>query len=77
MIELFISQDEWPTEQQADGMVVDWTATVGEKVEQGQVILDIVVVIYPHTDFYLSNLGTKNRFLCRWAFPFVEPGKSV
>ena len=40
-------------------------------------ILDIVVVIYPHTDFYLSNLGIKNRFLCRWAFPLVELGKSV
>ena len=44
MIELVISQDEWPTEQQADGMVVDWTATVGETVEQGQVILEIVIV---------------------------------
>ena len=44
MIELFISQDEWPTEQQADGMVVDWTATVGDTVKQGQVILEIVIV---------------------------------
>ena len=44
MIELVINQDEWPTEQQADGMVVDWTATVGETVEQGQVILEIVIV---------------------------------
>ena len=44
MIELVISQDEWPTEQQADGMVVDWSATVGETVEQGQVILEIVIV---------------------------------
>ena len=44
MIELVISRDEWPTEQQADGMVVDWTATVGETVEQGQVIVEIVIV---------------------------------
>ena len=44
MIELVINQNEWPTEQQADGMVVDWTATVGETVEQGQVILEIVIV---------------------------------
>ena len=44
MIEVVISQDEWPTEQQADGMVVDWTATVGETVEQGQVIVEIVIV---------------------------------
>ena len=44
MIELVISQNEWPTEQQADGMGVDWTATVGETVEQGQVILEIVIV---------------------------------
>jgi pyruvate/2-oxoglutarate dehydrogenase complex dihydrolipoamide acyltransferase (E2) component len=44
MIELIITQDEWPTEQQADGMVVEWTVAVGDKVKQGQVILEIVVV---------------------------------
>ena len=44
MIELIITQDEWPTEQQADGMVVEWTVAAGDKVKQGQVILEIVVV---------------------------------
>ena len=44
MIELFISQDEWPTEQQADGMVVEWTVAAGDTVKQGQVILEIVIV---------------------------------
>ena len=44
MIELIITQDEWPTEQQADGMVVEWTVATGDTVKQGQVILEIVVV---------------------------------
>jgi pyruvate/2-oxoglutarate dehydrogenase complex dihydrolipoamide acyltransferase (E2) component len=44
MIELIITQDEWPTEQQADGMVVEWTVAAGDTVKQGQVILEIVVV---------------------------------
>ena len=44
MIELVISQDEWPTEQQADGMVVQWTVAAGDTVKQGQVILEIVIV---------------------------------
>jgi len=41
MIELIITQDEWPTEQQADGMVVEWTVAAGDT---GQVILEIVIV---------------------------------
>ena len=44
MIELIITQDEWPTEQQADGMVVEWTVAAGDTVKQGQVILEIVIV---------------------------------
>ena len=44
MIELIITQDEWPTEQQADGMVVEWTVSAGDTVKQGQVILEIVIV---------------------------------
>ncbi|MBS1254925.1 MAG: Dihydrolipoyllysine-residue acetyltransferase component of pyruvate dehydrogenase complex [Deltaproteobacteria bacterium] len=44
MIELSITQDEWPTEQQADGMVVQWKASEGDTVEQGQVIVEIVIV---------------------------------
>ena len=30
MIELVISQEEWPAEQQVDGMVAEWKAAVGE-----------------------------------------------
>ena len=44
MIELTITQDQWPTEQQADGMVVEWRASEGVTVEQGQVIVEIVIV---------------------------------
>lgn len=44
MIELTITQDQWPTEQQADGMVVEWKASEGVTVEQGQVIVEIVIV---------------------------------
>ena len=44
MIELSITQDEWPTEQQADGMVVEWKASEGVTVEKGQVIVEIVIV---------------------------------
>ena len=44
MIELTITQDQWPTEQQADGMVVEWKASEGVTVEKGQVIVEIVIV---------------------------------
>ena len=44
MIELIISQDDWPTVQQADGLVVEWTVAAGDTVKQGQVILEIVIV---------------------------------
>ena len=44
MIELTITQDQWPTEQQADGMVLEWKVSEGDTVEQGQVIVEIVIV---------------------------------
>ena len=44
MIELVISQEEWPAEQQADGMVAEWKAAVGDTVKLGETILEIVVV---------------------------------
>ena len=44
MIELTITQNQWPTEQQADGMVLDWKVSEGDTVEEGQVIVEIVIV---------------------------------
>ncbi len=44
MIELTITKDQWPTEQQADGMVLEWKVSEGDTVEQGQVIVEIVIV---------------------------------
>ena len=46
MIELTITQDQWPTEQQADGMVLEWKVSEGDTVEQGQVIGEIVIVSF-------------------------------
>lgn len=44
MIDLAITQEEWPTEQQVDGLVAEWKAAVGDTVKQGDVLLEVVIV---------------------------------
>ena len=72
MIELTITQDQWPTEQQADGMVVEWKASEGVTVEQGQVIVEIVIV--KTTMEIPSPVNGVIREICVSQDKFFKPG---